>query len=135
MTTTIYLDESGFTGEDLYNPDQRFFTIASTIVGEGEAREILARCFPRYQGDEYKFTNIWKRERSREGLRALAAEIPKFEDRAFVWIIDKRFCLLTKMVDYLVETRSIRSRLRLVCQWLGFAVSEHDSSRPGHTWS
>lgn len=103
MITTIYLDESGFTGEDLYNPDQRFFTIASTIVGEGEAREILARCFPRYQGDEYKFTNIWKRERSREGLRALAAEIPKFEDRAFVWIIDKRFCLLTKMVDYLVE--------------------------------
>ena len=103
MSTTIYLDESGFTSEDLYNPDQRFFTIASTIVGEDEAKDILARCFPRYQGDEYKFTNIWKRERSRDGLRALAAEIPHFADRAFVWIIDKRFCLLTKLVDYLVE--------------------------------
>lgn len=33
----------------------------------------------------------------------MAGEIPKFEDWAFVWIIDKRFCLLTKMVDYLVE--------------------------------
>ncbi|TYC79398.1 DUF3800 domain-containing protein, partial [Novosphingobium sp. BW1] len=103
MTTTIYLDESGFTGDDLYNPDQRFFTIASTIIEDEEAREMLARCFPRYQGDEYKFTNIWKRESSRDGLRVLAAEIPRFADRAFVWIIDKRFCLLTKLVDYLVE--------------------------------
>lgn len=103
MTTTIYLDESGFTGDDLYNPVQRFFTIASTIIEDREAQEILARCFPRYQGNEYKFTNIWKRERSRDGLRALAAEIPRFADQAFVWIIDKRFCLLTKLVDYLVE--------------------------------
>ena len=103
MTTNIYLDESGFTGDDLYNPDQRFFTIASTVIQNDEAKDILARCFPRYQGSEYKFTNIWKRERSREGLLALAAEIPTIADRAFVWVIDKRFCLLTKMVDYLVE--------------------------------
>lgn len=106
MTTKIYLDESGFTGNDLYNPDQRFFTVASTVVEDDEAKDILARCFPRYQGSEYKFTNIWKRDRSREGLRALAAEIPAFADRAFVWVIDKRFCLLTKMVDYLVEPRA-----------------------------
>jgi hypothetical protein len=33
----------------------------------------------------------------------LAAEIPRFADQAFVWIIDKRFCLLTELVDYLVE--------------------------------
>jgi hypothetical protein len=103
MTTNIYLDESGFTGDDLYNPDQRFFTIASTVIQNDEAKDILARCFPHYQGSEYKFTNIWKRKRSREGLLALAAEIPTIADRAFVWVIDKRFCLLTKMVDYLVE--------------------------------
>ena len=103
MTVKIYLDESGFTGNDLYNRDQRFFTIASTVIDDFEAKDILNRCFPRYQGAEYKFTNIWKRERSREGLRALAAEIPSFSDRAYVWAIDKRFCLLTKMVDYLVE--------------------------------
>lgn len=103
MTTAIYLDESGFTGDDLYNPDQQFFTIASTVVDDDEAKEILVRCFPRYQGNEFKFTNIWKRERSRQGLRTLASEIPRFQDRAFVWIIDKRFCLLTKLIDYLIE--------------------------------
>ena len=103
MATKIFLDESGFTGDDLYNSDQRFFTIASTIVGDDEARDILASCFPRYQGPEYKFANIWKRETSRHGLRALASKIPTLADRVFLWIIDKRFCLLTKMIDYLVE--------------------------------
>lgn len=103
MATTIFLDESGFTGDDLYNPEQRFFTIASTIVGDDEAGSILERCFPRYQGPEYKFANLWKRGTSRHGLRALASEIPSLADRVFLWIIDKRFCLLTKMLDYLVE--------------------------------
>lgn len=103
MITKIFLDESGFTGEDLYNPDQRFFTIASTIIGDDEAHAILKRCFPRYQGPEYKFTNLWKRRSSREGLLSMAREIPTLADRAYLWIIDKRFCLFTKMLDYLIE--------------------------------
>ena len=101
--TTIYLDESGYTGDDLMNPDQRFFVVASSLVGEDEAAEILRRSFPRYQGDEFKFSNIWKRDTHRAGLRTFAGEIPALADRVFLWIIDKRFCLLTKMLDYLIE--------------------------------
>jgi hypothetical protein len=103
VMTTIYIDESGFTGDDLYNPDQRYFVIASTIIGDDEAEQLLRRCFPRYQGPEFKFTNIWKRGNNRNGLRALAAEIPALADRAFTFIMDKRFSLLVKMFDYLVE--------------------------------
>lgn len=101
--TVIYIDESGFTGDDLYNPDQRYFVIASTSIGDEEAEEILRRCFPLYQGPEFKFTNIWKRGTSRNGLRALASEIPELADRAFAFLVDKRFSLLIKMFDYLVE--------------------------------
>jgi hypothetical protein len=101
--TTIYIDESGFTGDDLYNPEQRYFVIASTIIGDAEAEQILRRCFPRYQGSEFKFTNIWRRGASRNGLRELAAEIPAFADRLFTFIVDKRFSLLIKIFDYLVE--------------------------------
>lgn len=103
MTTQIFLDESGFTGEDLYNADQRFFTLASTIIDNDEARDLLGRCFPSYQAAEYKFANIWRRETSRRGLITLAGELPSIADRIFLWIMDKRFCLLTKMFDYLVE--------------------------------
>jgi hypothetical protein len=100
---TIYLDESGYTGDDLMNADQRFFVVASSLIGDDEATAVLRRSFPRYQGDEFKFTNIWKRETHRNSLRAFAVEIPALADRVFLWIIDKRFCLLTKMLDYLIE--------------------------------
>lgn len=101
--TTIYIDESGFTGDDLYNREQPFFVIASTIIENDEAEQILRRCFPRYQGPEFKFTNIWRRDAHRNGLRALAAEIPALADRMFAYIIDKRFTLLIKIFDYIVE--------------------------------
>jgi len=107
--TTIYLDESGFTGDDLYNPEQRYFVIASTIIGDNEADQILRKCFPRYQGPEFKFTNIWKRGTNRNGLRALATEIPPLADKMFIFIVDKRFSLLIKIFDYLVEPAAYAS--------------------------
>ncbi|ANK12812.1 hypothetical protein A9D12_07480 [Erythrobacter neustonensis] len=101
--TTIYIDESGYTGDDLYNPDQPFFTIASSLIDDEEAAAILRRCFPRYQGAEFKFGNIWKRDTHRNGLRSLSGEIPAIADRLFLYIIDKRFSLIVKMFDYLLE--------------------------------
>lgn len=101
--TTIYIDESGYTGNDLYNPNQPYFTLASSLIGNEEAAEILRRCFPRYQGAEFKFGNIWKRSSHRNGLRTLAAEIPAIADRIFFYVIDKRFSLIVKMFEYLVE--------------------------------
>ena len=101
--TTIYIDESGYTGDDLYNPEQPYFTIASSLIGDDDAKAILRRCFPRYQGAEFKFGNIWKRDTHRNGLRALAREIPAITDRLFFYVIDKRFSLIVKMFDYLIE--------------------------------
>lgn len=101
--TTIFLDESGYTGDDLLNPEQPFFVIASSLIGDAEADQILQRCFPRYQGAEFKFSNIWKRAGHRDGLRALAREIPPLQERVYLWIIDKRFCVLTEMLDCLIE--------------------------------
>lgn len=109
MTTTIYIDESGFTGDDLYNADQPHFVIASSLIGDDEAGDILRRAFPRYQGPEFKFSNIWRRTTHRDGLLTFAREIPAITDRLFVYGIDKRFSLIVKMFDYLVEP-SFRAR-------------------------
>jgi hypothetical protein len=98
------MDESGFTGDDLLEDGQPHFVIASTLIGEEEAEQILKRCFPRYQGPEIKFKVLWRRrEVHRRGLQALAAELPMLADRIFLFIVDKRFSLLAKMFDYLVE--------------------------------
>lgn len=102
MVKTLYFDESGFTGYNLLDPSQPVFVIASTDVDEQLALDILEDSFPRYQGAEYKFANIWN-TRNRAGLRRFAERLANLSERAFAYMIDKRFCVLTKSVDFLIE--------------------------------
>lgn len=100
---TIWFDESGFTGEDLMNPDQLHFTLASTIIPDAEAAAILKSCFPNHKGDEFKFSALWRRDSHRRGLLQLGELLPAHYDRVFAYNIDKRFSLLIKFIDYLIE--------------------------------
>lgn len=99
---TIYCDESGFTGYNLLDPAQPIFVVASAAIDEKRAAEILAEAFPGYQGPEYKFKNIWN-GKHRAGLLRFVAHLAAFEDLAFIYMIDKRFAVLTKIVDFLIE--------------------------------
>jgi Protein of unknown function (DUF3800) len=101
-TRTIYFDESGFTGYNLLDPAQPIFSVASADIDELRAQKILRESFPKYQGAEFKFSNIWG-SKSRTGLLKFAGYLSPFEDQAFVYIVDKRFAVLTKIVDILIE--------------------------------
>jgi Protein of unknown function (DUF3800) len=102
-TKSIYFDESGFTGCDLLNPEQPIFCVASSDIGEQMADEILRASFPRYQGPEVKFGKIWSRWGNRKGLLRFAESIAKNQQSLFAYWIDKKFCILTKFVDFLIE--------------------------------
>lgn len=103
MTTrTIYFDESGFTGYNLLDTDQPIFAIASADIAEERAEEVLRHSFPEYQGAEYKFSNVWN-SRSRRGLLTFAGHLSDREELTYLYVIDKRFAVLTKIVDLLVE--------------------------------
>lgn len=99
---TIYCDESGFTGYNLLDPAQPVFAVASACLDEAQAEHILKQSFPAYQGAEFKFANLW-RGGNRGGFRRFAAEIKKLEQCPFVYFIDKKFAVLTKAIDLLVE--------------------------------
>jgi hypothetical protein len=101
-TRTIYFDESGFTAYNLLDPNQPVFAVASADADERWAEEILADSFPNYQGAEFKFSNIW-RSKNREGLIRFAQHLSALEDHSFLYVIDKRFAVLTKIVDFLIE--------------------------------
>lgn len=101
-TRTLYFDESGFTGYNLLDPAQPIFSIASAEIEEQRALEILADSFPRYRGDEYKFSNIWG-SKNRAGLLKYAEHLHGFADLSFIYIAVKRFAVLTKIVDFLIE--------------------------------
>jgi hypothetical protein len=101
-TKTLYFDESGYTGYNLLDPEQPTFAIASTDFEPEMAKAILRESFPAYQGDEFKFSNIW-RSRSRKGLIEFSRRLASAQDRSFCWFIDKRYCVLKKIVDFLIE--------------------------------
>ena len=104
MTTkTIYFDESGQTGEKLLDADQPFFSVGSTDLTQQEASALLAAHFPRYSGDELKFRKLFRRPSGRRALLSFARAVSQFEGRLFCYFADKRFAMLTKMVDWLIE--------------------------------
>ena len=102
MVKTLYFDESGFTGYNLLDPSQPIFAVASSDVDEQLALDILRDSFPRYQGSEFKLANIWN-SGNRAGLLRFAARLADLKENAFVYMIDKRFGVLTKIVDFLIE--------------------------------
>lgn len=102
VVRTIYCDESGFTGYNLLDPAQPIFVVASAGIEEQRAHDILTQSFPEYRGREFKFTNIW-RSRNRAGLLTFAGHLGEFENLSFIYMIDKRFAVLTKIVDFLIE--------------------------------
>ncbi|WP_281926764.1 DUF3800 domain-containing protein [Roseibium album] len=99
----LFFDESGYTGYNLLDPAQPIFTMASTDTDEQESEAILRGSFPNYQAAEFKFTNIWRRQNSRNGFFEFARFIGDQPERSFVFITEKRFCVLTKIVDFLIE--------------------------------
>lgn len=98
----LYFDESGFTGYNLLDKSQPVFTIASCDLSQEEAREILESAFPGTQAEEIKFSNIWRRK-NRSGLIRFGEACRELSDRLFIYQIHKRFAVLTKVVDFLIE--------------------------------
>lgn len=99
----VYFDESGQTGTHLLDAEQPWFVLASTDVGEAEAAEILGRCFPGRQGKELKSRSILKGARGRRQYLEFAKEVGKAPERFCAAKVDKRFSVVAKMVDNLVE--------------------------------
>ncbi len=100
---TIYFDESGFTGYNLLDADQPVFAVASADIADSRAEEILRSSFPHNRADEFHFTRIWRSTRQRDGLRAFCGHLHEVADTSFCYATNKRFAVLTKIMDYLVE--------------------------------
>jgi hypothetical protein len=103
MAVNIYFDESGNTGTQLLDPQQPYFTTGSTDILEDEAADIIKRCFPRHKGAELKSKEILKRHQGRQAFLSFAKEVGLQPERFVATKINKRFTVLCKMVDHLIE--------------------------------
>lgn len=99
----IYFDESGYTGRALLDPQQPYFVIASSTIGDPEAELILNSVFPDYKGVEFKLQRIWNKPKYQSGILQFADMAGKRSTDIYAWIVDKKFCVLQKMIDFLIE--------------------------------
>jgi hypothetical protein len=98
----ISCDEAGFTGNNLLNPAQPFFSYASHDLSLTEADALIRRLRARHptQMPELKASKLLKSARG----RALIAEaLDEMQGRYIVTVYDKRYSLAAKLFEYLFE--------------------------------
>ncbi len=98
----IYLDESGYTGEDLLNLRQPVFVIASTTAPSDVCKSIFDKCFSRVQASELKHLTLSSRPAGQDRLITFI-HTAKQAALFATFVVHKEFALLTKIIDLWVE--------------------------------
>lgn len=88
MSQKIYFDESGFTGNNLLAPDQRYFAYASVATDDNEAALFVSELVAKYgiQGGELKGSKL---VRFNKGRKAIDEILGRFSKRLKVSISEK----------------------------------------------
>jgi hypothetical protein len=98
----VFLDECGFTGEDLAGPEQPVFVVASHNLSENEATALKGSHFGHAQADELKHSRLQRREPHRRAILKTVSELLG-RDTVRVTLAHKTFVLVAKLVDWLLE--------------------------------
>ncbi|WP_321916987.1 MULTISPECIES: DUF3800 domain-containing protein [unclassified Paraburkholderia] len=102
MPQKIYFDESGFTGNNLLHPEQKYFSYASVATDDQEAKEFVERLIATHgiQGGELKGSKLVRFSRGRKLIDEI---FDRFDGRIKISISDKKFALACKLHEYIFE--------------------------------
>lgn len=96
------IDESGYTGFDLLNAEQRFQGATAIAISDEDAARLIQEHFPKLQASELKYRALARRPRNHSRLLALQRDILA-NYKCVTYVCDKRFVLLLMFLDYAVE--------------------------------
>lgn len=96
------VDESGYTGFDLLNLEQRFQGAAAIAIDDDQARRLIQEHFPKLQAEELKYRALSRRPANHPRLLALMHDVLTHH-KCVTYVCDKRFLLLMMFLDYAVE--------------------------------
>lgn len=98
----FHIDESGYTGFDLLNSEQRFQGATAVAITDGEAALLIREHFPKLQASELKYHALARRPGYRQPLLDLQRTVLS-QHKCVTYVCDKRFLLLLMFLDYAVE--------------------------------
>ena len=96
------IDESGYTGFDLLNVEQRFQGAAAIAISDRDAVRLISEHFPKLQAPELKYRTLSRRPANHPRLLALQRDLLTHY-KCCTYICDKRYLLMLMFVDYAVE--------------------------------
>lgn len=99
----IYLDECGFTGEDLFNPDQKIFVIASIKINPTEADNLKKTYFKDVNSRELKHSKLCKYHKQQRMVINFLNYVNDNPDLFIISVTHKRYALICKIVDFIIE--------------------------------
>lgn len=102
LMLTVYMDESGYTGEDLLNADQPIFVHVSNTLSDDEAAALYHGHFSGTQGNELKHRNLAKWPSGQERIANLVSALSD-SGKCTAFLCHKEFTALTYLVDLWVE--------------------------------
>jgi len=109
---TFYVDETGFTGEDLLATDQPMFVNATNDFSDEEARGIVEDIFKGVQLKELKYRQLSRRPNHQERVVQLIKLFAADPKRVGTWVAHKEFGLVT-LIEWWLEPLAHRSGLNL----------------------
>lgn len=96
------IDESGYTGFDLLNAEQRFQGAAAIAISDQDAARLISEHFPNLQAPELKYRALSRRPANHRRLLSLQRDLLTHY-KCVTYVCDKRFLLALMYVDYAVE--------------------------------
>ena len=99
---TVLNDESGYTGFDLLNSDQRFQGASAISISDEDASNLIKEYFPKLQAPELKYVSLARHKSNRDRLVRLQMDILS-QNKCVTYICDKRYLLTLFFLDIAVE--------------------------------
>lgn len=96
------IDESGYTGFCLLNPQQRLQGAAAIAISNEDSARLIEEHFPRRQALELKYRALSRRPSNRPHLLALLRDLLQ-SYKCVTHVLDKRYMLILMFCDYAVE--------------------------------
>lgn len=110
---TFYVDETGFTGEDLMEPNQTVFVLATHDFSEEETNKIIASIFRDVNAKELKYKALSRRPAHQDRIVELVKFAGKDPTRIATWVAHKEYAALTMVVEWWIEPLAYKAGLNL----------------------
>ena len=99
----LFIDECGYTGEDLFNEDQPVFVLASFWLAEEYCVDLKHKYFSKVKAKELKHSRLSRYPAQQNMVIDFLRDIAKESDSVKFAIANKHYVLVTKIVDLLIE--------------------------------